>query len=180
MTNDDIEQVLGSVTPGGLRAELRPRVLAAVATELRTERTSPWLRRAALAVAASLLVSLALNLWASHVSQRRLARLLGPPPVSRQAQELAQAVEEISDAQTAQWVYQQYASPRPSEDGLEAYAAYRDMVRRLIEASPELPKELYDETPQEDSQMDRDRSGRAGGDRAGGQRLLGLEHRYTA
>ena len=94
MMNDDIEQLLGRLTPRGVRPELRPQVLAAVASQLEAEPASPWLRRSALAVAASLLVGIAMNIWASHAAERRLARLFGPPPVSKQAMELANAVGE--------------------------------------------------------------------------------------
>jgi len=180
MTNDDLEQLLGRLTPRGVRPELRPRVLAAVASQWEAEAASPWLRRSALAVAASLLLGIAMNVWASRAAERRLAQLFGPPPVSKQAMELAKAVEEITDAKTAQWVYQQFAAARPSGDGIAAYAAYNDLLRRLIEESSNLSKGPYDETPQESSQMDGDRPGRAGGDRTDCQRGVRLDYRYTA
>jgi len=99
--NDDVEQLLGRLTPRGVRPEMRPQVLAAVASELEAEPASPWLRRAALAVAASLLVGIAMNVWTSMASERHLAQLYGPPPMSKRAMELAKAVEEVTDAQTA-------------------------------------------------------------------------------
>lgn len=180
MMHDDVEQLLNRLTPRGIGAELRPRVLAAVASQLEVEPPSPWLRRSALAVAASILVGIAMNVWASEVAERRLAQLFGPPPVSKQIMKLANAVEEVTDAQTAQWVYQQFAAPRPSGDGLAAYEAYSDVLRRLIDESSIISKEFYGETPKKDSQMDRDRPGRAGGDRSGCQRGVRLDYRYTA
>ena len=144
----------------------------------RGELASPWLRRAALAVAASLLVGIAMNVWASMASQRHLARLLGPPPVSKRAMEVAKMIEEASDAQTAQWVYQRMAVPRSaSPDALaKHYAAVEQLIRELQTVS----KGSDHETPQKDTQMDRDRPGRAGGDTTGSQRLVRLDYRYTA
>ena len=138
MMNDDIEQLLGRLTPRGVRPELRPQVLAAVASQLEAEPASPWLRRSALAVAASFLVGIAMNIGASEMAERRLAQLFGPPPVSKQAMELANAVEEITDAKTAQWVYQQFTAPRPyGEDcgirGIQRHAktTYRQVVHNF-------------------------------------------------
>jgi hypothetical protein len=157
---DDMEQLLGRLTPRGVGAELRPRVLAAVANELRAEPngwgdsctvapgggsatatpTTPWLRRSALAVAASLLVGIAMNLWASASAERRLAQLFGPPPLSKRAMEVAKAVEEITDPQTAQWVYQRLTTPRPTGDASAAYAEYCATVRQLIKELQTVPK----------------------------------------
>jgi hypothetical protein len=80
--NDDIERLLSRLTPRGAGPPLRPRVLAAVAGELQAAKPSPWLRRAALGVAASLLVGIALNVYVSTTADRRLAQLLGPPPAA--------------------------------------------------------------------------------------------------
>jgi hypothetical protein len=82
--NDDIERLLSELTPRGAGPELRPHVLAAVADQLEAARPSPWLRRAAIGVAASLLVGVALNVWVSLVADRQLAQLLGPPPAAGQ------------------------------------------------------------------------------------------------
>ena len=122
MMNDDIEQLLRPID-----APRRPPGVASAGAGGGGEPiadggmpASPWLRRSALAVAASLLVGIAMNIGASQMAERRLAQLFGPPPVSKQAMELANAVEEVTDAQTAQWVYQRFAAPRPSGDGLAA------------------------------------------------------------
>ena len=128
MMNDNIEQLLGRLTPRGVRPELRPQVLAAVASQLEVEPASPWLRRSTLAVAASILVGIAMNIWASEVAERRLAMLFGPPPVSKQAMELANAVEKATDARTAQLIYQRLAAPHPSGNALAAYVSYSDML----------------------------------------------------
>jgi hypothetical protein len=173
--NRDIEQLLGGLKPRGVGPELRPRVLAAVQRRLIAEPASPWLRRASLAVAASLLAGIAMNVGASVMAVRRMAQILGPAPVPKQVMELAEDVEQVADAQTAQWVCRQFASARPRGDGLAAYAAYNNVLSRLTNM-----KDPFDETPQKDSQMDRDRPRRAGGDRSDCQRPVRLDHRFTA
>jgi hypothetical protein len=176
--NDDLEQLLGKLTPRGVRTELRPHVLSAMAGELQADSGSPWLRRCALAVAASLLAGIGMNIWANVASERRLAQLYGPPPVSKRAMEVAKMVEGVTDAQTAQWVYQRLAVPRPpSPDALaKHYAAVQQLIKELQTVS----KDSYHETPQKDPQVDRDRPGRARGDTSAGQRGVRLDYRYTA
>ena len=130
--NDDVEQRLGRLTPRGVRPELREQVLGAVESELHEGTAvqaaaptqshcepsldeappSPWLRRAAMAVAASLLLGIGLNVWVSKASERHLAELFGPPPISKGAMEIAKDVEAITDAETGQWVYRRLTVPR--------------------------------------------------------------------
>jgi hypothetical protein len=86
---------------------LRPRVLGAVDDELR-RRPAPWLRYYAAGVAAALLLSVFLNYWVSSRQDERLARLIGPPPVPRTVAEVARAVEEVTDAETAERLQEQW------------------------------------------------------------------------
>ena len=206
--NDDIEQRLSHLTPRGLRPDLRGQVLGAVASELDSESRvgqaqrspttsgdktcrmpdsvsrqpppSPWLRRAALAVAASLLLGIGLNLWASQASERRLAQLFGPPPVSKAAMEIAQDIEKSTDVQTGQWVYRQFTPPRQPGDGAAANAKYCDEIKRLINELQTVSKDTYHETPQKDSEMDRNRVGRIDGGAFDCQRRIRLDYRHTA
>jgi hypothetical protein len=199
MMNDEIEQLLGRLTPRGVRPELRPQILAAVANQCRTSfptrpgkldesdnssygtlHSSPWLRWSAIAVAASLLVAIGANIWVNQASERRLAQFFSDPPVSKQAMEVANAVEKITDAKTAQWIYQQFAARQPSGNGLAAYAAYSNMLKQLIDRSSVLPEEPFNETSQKDPQMDRGNPGRTGGGRPGCQRRVRLDYRHTA
>jgi hypothetical protein len=163
MMNDDIEQLLGQLTPRGVRPELRPQILAAVAGELQAEPASPWLRRSALAVAASLLLGIAMNIWANAVADRRLARLFGPPPVARRA----------LDTQP------QFAGSRPS-GGVDALAGHYALLQELINELETVSKGSFHEAPQKDPPMDRGGPGRAGGNRSGCQRLFRMDYRYTA
>jgi hypothetical protein len=141
---------------------------------------SPWLRRAAMAVAASLLLGVGLNVWASKSSECHLAQLFGPPPISKQAMEIAKAVEQITDAQTGQWVYRRLAPPRHSGDGAAAYAKYCDTIKRLIDELQTASKDSYHETPQKDSEMDRGHTVCPRGHRFDCQRRVRLDHRCTA
>lgn len=174
---NEVERLLGGLTPRGADRELRPRVLAAVESRLQAKSPSPWLRRSAVAVAASILLGMSLNVLVSKMSERHLAQVFGPPPVSKQAAELAKAVGEVTDAQTARWVYQRTAMPRPARD---ASAKYYAAVERLIRELQIAAKDSEDETSQKDPQMDRHRSGRAGGDSSDCQRLLRLDYWRTA
>jgi hypothetical protein len=99
--NDDLEQQLGRLTPRGVRPDVRPRVLAAVANQLPTIQPigdrngmnsvdvrngmnsvlpSRRLRRAAWAAAVAILLGIALNIFVCQAADRRMARLVGPPP----------------------------------------------------------------------------------------------------
>jgi hypothetical protein len=101
--NDDLEQQLGRLTPRGVRAEVRPRVLTAVASRLPAEQShgersgmnsvppSRRLRYAAWAAAASILLGIALNVIVSQAADRRMARLVGPPPAANPNAERALA-----------------------------------------------------------------------------------------
>jgi hypothetical protein len=197
--NDDVEQRLDRLTPRGVRPELREQVLGAVENELtkgteevvgetwrimdnvlRQPPPSPWLRRASMAVAASLLLGVGLNLWATQASENRLAQLFGPPPISMRAMEIANDVERIADAKTGQWVYRQLTVPRQPGDAVAAYTKYRDAMNRLINELRTVSKDTYHETPQKDPEMDRGHTGCPVGNRFDCQRLVRLDHRYTA
>jgi hypothetical protein len=145
-----------------------------------TKTDSPWLRRAATTVAASLLLAIGLNVWVNKASDRYLAQLVGPPPVSKGATEVAKTVADITDAQTGQWVYRRLTVPPQPGAVAAAYAKYCDGVKKLIDELQTASKDSYRETPQEDSEMDRDRAGRIGGDSTDCQRRLRLDYRYTA
>jgi hypothetical protein len=145
-----------------------------------TNTDSRWLRRAAMAVAASLLLGIGLNIWAARASEQRLARIFGPPPISQQAMEIAKDVEKITDAQTGQWVYRQLATPRKPGDAAMAYAKYRNTIKRLIDELQTVSKDSCHETLQKDFEMDRGHTGCLGGRRFDCQRRIRLDYRCTA
>jgi hypothetical protein len=180
MKNDDVERLLLRLTPRGLGSAARTQVLAAVASVLRKEPASPWTRRFAWAVAAALLFGIALNVWVSKSTDYRLAQLFGPPPVSKEAKELADTIESVAGAQTARWVYERCAAARSSGDGRLAYEAYCDRARQLTNELSNPFQESEHETPQKDPQVDRNRRGRPRGDRTDCQRPFYLDYRITA
>jgi hypothetical protein len=179
MTEENLERMLNELPPRGVRKELRCRVLEAVDGELlaKKEKPSRGMRWAALATAASLLLGIGLNVWASRESERRFARLFGPPPVSKQAMELAADVEKITDAKTGQWVYCQLTRARPSGEGLAKYYA---AVEALIREQQIVSKENNHETGEKNPEMDRDRTGSDFGDRAYLECMVRLDYRCTA
>ena len=177
--NDDIERRLDHVSPLGAPAELRPRVLAAVAEQLQSAAPLPSRRSfyPVLAVAAGLLASLALNVWVNDRLDRRLAVVLGPPPVRKQAAEIAADVASITDSATGQWVYERLAADRPDHDAAREYAV------RLLQLIQQLTldfKETADEAPRKNPQVDGDRRGCRDHHPADAQCLLRVEYRYRA
>ncbi len=157
--NNDIEHVLQRLTPRGVGGDVRRRVLDAMQVELRSDAPSPWLRRCALATAAAIFVGIILNVWASKASERRLAQLFGPPPISRRAMEIAKDVEQLTNRQTGQWVYQQLTAGSANHDTPAVYAKYLATVNRLIKELETSPRDSNYETPKEDTEMDGHRSG---------------------
>jgi hypothetical protein len=141
---------------------------------------SPWLRRAAAAVAASLLLGIGLNVWVSKTSEQHLAKLFGPPPVSKRAMEIAKDVEGITDAETGRWVYRRLTAPISPRAAAAARAEYYGKIQKLIDELQTVSKDSYHETLQKGPEMDRDRAGRTGGDSTDCQRHLRLDYRFTA
>jgi hypothetical protein len=175
--NDDVEHLLRQVTPRGAPPELRGRVLAAVAEELDSTARSGWRLRPSMAVAAAVMVSLAANVLVSDAVDRRLAIALGPIPVQKQAMEIADDIASITDASTGRWAYERLAARPRRDDEARQYAA---RLQRMIQQFTFDPQGAADETPRENSQMDRDRRGSRDRRPPDAQYVLRLEHRNTA
>jgi hypothetical protein len=190
---NELEQKLAEASPRGVRPELRAQVLAAVAEALpsnarqadamEAESGSPWLRRAGWTVAAALLLGVGLNVWLSWRSEQVLAQFYGPPPISKQAMEIALDIGKTAGPEMTQWVYERLA-PKSRDRSIDEvyadYAAYCDMLTQLTEKPFLSPKEFKHETPQKNPQMDRDRSGRVGGNPFDCQCLVRLDDGQTA
>jgi hypothetical protein len=184
--NQDIKGLLRQVTPGKLPPELRQRVLAAVEEELsatcpaalQSRRTHP--RRgtyAGLAVAASLLASLFLNHVVNTTVERRLAAVLGPQPIPRQAAEIASEIALLTDSRTGKWAFERLAAGRGRDDDAPIYPLrLRTMIHQLLADF----QETSDESTQEDLQMDRNRRGSRDRHPPGAERSFRLEHWNTA
>ena len=69
-----------------------------------------WRFRPGLAAAAALLASLLLNHVVNTTMDRRLAAVLGPRPVPRQAAEIAADIAALTDSQTGKWAFDRLVS----------------------------------------------------------------------
>src|SRR5690606_20574872 len=162
-------------TPRGAPPELRSRAMEAVAKELnadaRPRGSLPALGLAA--VAAAFVLSLALNHQVNRASERRLARILGPIPPSKQALELANEIAAITDAETGRWAYELLA---PKSDAVREIPKHARELQRLIhEVTLDLP-ETDHETPQENPRLDRAVGRRPAGGLSVVLRVLHVEH----
>jgi hypothetical protein len=177
--SDDLERRLRQATPRGASPELRHRVLAAVGDELNSVSPSrrPLRLALAVAVAAAVLVSLAMNYVVSNSIEHRLALVLGPRPVCRDAAEIAADITSVTDASTGQWAYERLASGRTRGDDALSYAVRLHEVIHQFTVDLE---ETTDETPQKNLHMGRDRRGSRDRRPSDAQYVLCLEHRHTA
>jgi hypothetical protein len=136
-------------------------------------------RRAAIAVAAALVMGIAVNVAVDWRAEQRMAQLVGPAPVPRQIRELARDVEQVADAQTAKWVVQQFSRRPPPANEPAAYLAYAELLRRISDDTFINVRDTH-ETPKKAPEMDRDHLRGIDRDRSDWQRDLRLDHRYTA
>jgi len=177
--SDEIERLLGQVTPPGAPSELRARVLVAVAAELRLGpkvQSRPGFRPG-LTAAASLLAAVALHYWVNDSVNHRLARALGPLPVRRQAAEIAADVASITEPSIGQWVYERLTRRGPRGGDPRRYAArLEQMIQQLTVDSKETAYEARDENPQ----MDRNRRSSRDYRPAANQCVFRMEYRNTA
>jgi hypothetical protein len=186
MMNQDLERMLNQVTPPALPPELRERVLAAVDREL-VATASPgsgvsrarvgWRFRPGLAAAALLLASLVLNQLVSTAVDRRLAAVLGPRPVPRQAALLAAEIADLTDPQTGAWALERLATSQRAEGNPQLYPL---RLLRMINQIAAENQEPSHGTRQKNMQMDHDRRGDRDRRPPGAQRILRLEHGNTA
>ncbi|HLW65816.1 MAG TPA: hypothetical protein VKS79_10890, partial [Gemmataceae bacterium] len=108
--NDEVENLLQRLTPRGPDIPVRAQVQAAMERELARPGPVKWERRLAWSAAAAVLLGIALNYAAIHADNQRQARYGTPLPA--EVQETARMVESVSDAETGQWVTQQYRQAR--------------------------------------------------------------------
>jgi len=179
--NDDLESLLGSLTPRGAPPELRSRVLAAVAQERETTRR-PARRRfpAWTATAAALVVAGFLNHMANRSDEERLARAFGPRPVSPEAVRLARDVAEAAGPEAGRWLLERLTTPgRPAtRDDLIRHAAEIERLSRETILQAREPD--HETTPRPIPQVGRDRRRPPAGRLLAGERRLHLDDRPTA
>ena len=178
--NQDIERLLDELTPRGPAPELRApgsgrrwecagRDFPARGRRLRF--------RPGLGVAAALLASLMMNYLVNASVDRRLTAVLGPPPVPRQAAEIAAEIATLTDSRTGQWAFERLAASRsPSVDTQHYPVQLQELIRQVTGDLEEPSHETSEESPQ----VDRDLRGSIDRHPPGAQRLLRLEHRNRA
>ena len=136
--NDDVEEILGRLAPHGPEKALRTDVLAAIDREFGRQRGARRVRWAALAAAALLSASVGLNLWTDQKIDARLAQIVGPAPLDRQALELANDIASVTDAETGRWFYQritsQRRSPRSYQKSLRQYQRILERMTQMSDA----------------------------------------------
>jgi len=132
--DEEMERILRQVTPRGADAALRGRVLAAVgcgeavgpvvpAGSIPPSRKSAgtagptnWERIYWPVAAAAILLGLVLNYWVAKTGSERLAQIMGPPAVSKQAADVAADIAAITDEATGRWAYDRLAASRRPPD----------------------------------------------------------------
>jgi hypothetical protein len=129
------------------------------------------------ASAAAVLVGLALNIWVNNELDRRLAIVLGPPPVSGQLADIAAEIAHVTNPAVGEWAYQRLVIVERHGDASYQYAS---RLQQMIQQLTFDLGEPVDEAPQETSRMDRDRHGSRNRCPADAQRLFRLGHRNTA
>src|SRR5262249_32037796 len=147
--NPDPEPLLQRLTPRGADPAVRTRVLTRVARELEAKSRLGWQRSCGLVVAASLLLGIVLNVGVSWNYEQRLAKLYGPLPLPAPVHEVAQAVQSVTDAPTAQWLEQRFAvAYRPPW----SLADHLRQMERILQDFETVLKEGPREKTQKDSQ----------------------------
>jgi hypothetical protein len=171
--NDDLERSLRNLTARGAPAHLRAEVLEAVADELavtrpETTRRAAWDFRIGMAVAASLIMGVVLNVWAIRSDDSRRARLYGPDPLPRDIRETLETVEHIAGPECEKLLRRRLISARQfgPRQKLHAIRQYQQQLMQLA-----LQQKGFIGV-EEDPQMGRDQSGRPRGSASHCQRHL--------
>ena len=175
--NHDLEKRLEQMTPAGPPVELRSRVLAAVGEELRHGTPLPDRRsfRPGLAAVAALLASLSLNFWVNDRLNQRLAAVFGPAATQNPGVEIATKKRPTGEPLRGQ-PGRSPASRHERDAGHEYVVQLQYLIRQLTTDF----KDIADEAPRKNPQVDRDHRGSRDYHRPAVERLLRLEHRTLA
>jgi hypothetical protein len=136
MTDDlenELELLLRPAAPAGLRG----RVLSAVAQELtaRKRRVPLWERAAEIAVAASLLLGVGMNLWQWRENQAWHQRVFGPSSAASDCADHGGAMQD-SDPQLAQLQRQRVVSRPTSWERWQRRGQWQTQLALEIAAQP--------------------------------------------
>lgn len=175
--SDRVDEILSRLSPRGPDTSLRDRVLDVVDEELvrdtSTMRPAASQRRSRegrllAATAAAVVLAVGLNFAVAARNDALEARLFGPAPTPRSIAEIVDAVESVTDRETAHRVRQQLIAARSTERrGNEAIIRhYERLLAELADAQGR--------TRREDREMDRHRTGDIDRDTTHRQRHLGV------
>jgi hypothetical protein len=123
--SNDVEKLLEDLVPSGAPTRLRPRVLGAVANELR--RPFTIMNRLRAAVTAAVLVGLGLNYAVCAYQDERVAQIIGPPPRPQQVAILAETIAPFTDPETAEMLERQWC---------QAYWQHQKALLRASSSNP--------------------------------------------
>ena len=105
---DDLPKIFESCAPRPAPAELRSRTLAAIERELVRRQKPRWERAFELAVAASLLLGVGLNVWLWRTAESPQMGLAQRAP-SAAARDVARAVASAAGPAAGRWAQNQFA-----------------------------------------------------------------------
>jgi hypothetical protein len=114
--SDELENLLGRVTPRGAPPELRSHVISLVTNELGAPARPK--RRSGLAwmIFVGIFAAVTLNVWVNERHRARLAELYGPDPPATAVEDLRKLIESATDAETAQWFSKRLQTVKPRID----------------------------------------------------------------
>jgi hypothetical protein len=126
---DERPEFLDRCTPRPAPVALRLQTLSAVERELARQRTPRWERGFELAVAASLLLGVGLNVWLWRTDESRQMEFAQRAP-SAAAREVARAVALAAGPAAGQWVQDEFSRAQSRKRGRGA--AGNEWYQRLL------------------------------------------------
>jgi hypothetical protein len=147
--NEEFPSPFSELTPRRAPAALRARVLNAVRQELAqpgelqtghqsTELAKglPWGRVVEIAVAASFVLGIGLNVWQQRAENAWQLRVFGPAPVSQDISSLAEAVASVTDAESGRWMQQALSAAQPRRPVADPgqQKRYEQLLRELTDS----------------------------------------------
>ncbi len=115
--SDELPEIFARLKPRPAPAKLRTQILAGVESHL-TRRTKPrWERAIELAVAASVVLGIGLNVWQVQSAEAWQLRVFGPAPVPAPVTEVAGMAASVTDPATGKLIEERLLSVRSAKRG---------------------------------------------------------------
>jgi hypothetical protein len=115
--SDELPEIFARLKPRPAPSELRARVLAGVESHLKRRAKPRWERAIELAVAASLVLGIGLNVWQVQSAEAWQLRVFGPEPIPTSVVEVAGMAASVTDPATGKLVEQRLLSARSAKRG---------------------------------------------------------------